>query len=66
MSSKTKTVVNGVESEFEFIQTPKPAALTMQTSEPCGVRTTSVSHRLLAPYSAIYSILALAVSIGTI
>jgi hypothetical protein len=42
MSSKTQSV-NGSESEFEFIETPKAPTPTFEKFEECGVRTTSVS-----------------------
>lgn len=35
--------VNGSESEFEFIETPKAPTPTFEKFEECGVRTTSVS-----------------------
>jgi len=35
--------VNGSESEFEFIETPKAPTPTFEKFEDCGVRTTSVS-----------------------
>lgn len=35
--------VNGSESEFEFIETPKAATPTFEKFEECGVPTTSVS-----------------------
>lgn len=34
--------VNGSESEFEFIETPKAPTPTFEKFEDCGVRTTSV------------------------
>jgi hypothetical protein len=42
MSSKIQSV-NGSESEFEFIETPKAATPSFEKFEECGVRTTSVS-----------------------
>lgn len=36
------TSVTGSESEFEFIETPKPTAPTFEKEEDCGVRTTKV------------------------
>lgn len=42
MSSKPQSV-NGSESEFEFIETPKAPTPTFEKFEDCGVRTTSVS-----------------------
>jgi len=36
--------VNGSESEFEFIETPKAPTPTFEKFEDCGVRTTSVCH----------------------
>lgn len=44
MASKPQSV-NGSESEFEFIQTPKAHTPTFEKFEECGVRTTSVSTR---------------------
>ena len=41
MSSKPQSV-NGSESEFEFIETPKAPTPTFEKFEDCGVRTTSV------------------------
>jgi sphingolipid C9-methyltransferase len=38
--------VNGSESEFEFIETPKAPTPTFEKFEECGVRTTSVSLQL--------------------
>ena len=35
--------INGSESEFEFIETPKAPTPTFEKFEPCGVRTTAVS-----------------------
>lgn len=35
--------INGSESEFEFIETPKAPTPTFEKFEDCGVRTTSVS-----------------------
>lgn len=40
--------VNGSESEFEFIETPKAPTPTFEKFEDCGVRTTSVSFLPLA------------------
>lgn len=36
------TSVTGSESEFEFIETPKPTPPTFEKEEDCGVRTTKV------------------------
>jgi len=36
--------VNGSESEFEFIETPKAPTPTFEKFEECGVRTTAVSQ----------------------
>ncbi len=44
MASKP-TSVNGSESEFEFIETPKAPTPTFEKFEECGVKTTSVSAR---------------------
>ena len=35
--------VNGSESEFEFIETPKAPTPSFEKFEDCGVKTTSVS-----------------------
>lgn len=35
--------VNGSESEYEFIETPKAPTPTLETVEDCGVATTSVN-----------------------
>jgi hypothetical protein len=35
--------VNGSESEFEFIETPRAPTPTFEKFEDCGVKTTSVS-----------------------
>jgi hypothetical protein len=43
MSSNPQSV-NGSESEFEFIETPKAPTPTFEKFEPCGVRTTAVSQ----------------------
>jgi hypothetical protein len=43
MSSKPQSV-NGSESEFEFIETPKAPTPTFEKFEECGVRTTSVCY----------------------
>jgi len=52
MSSKPQSV-NGSESEFEFIETPKAPTPTFEKFEECGVKTTAVScialHLHLAP-----------------
>lgn len=40
--------VNGSESEFEFIETPKAPTPKFEKFEDCGVRTTSVSLLLIA------------------
>lgn len=45
MAAKSQSV-NGSESEFEFIETPKAATPTFEKFEDCGVRTTSVSSPL--------------------
>ena len=42
MSSKPQSV-NGSESEFEFIETPKAPTPTFEKFEECGVKTTAVS-----------------------
>jgi hypothetical protein len=42
MSSKPQSV-NGSESDFEFIETPKAPTPTFEKFEECGVKTTSVS-----------------------
>lgn len=42
------TSVTGSESEFEFIETPKPTAPTFEKDEDCGVRTTKVCFVLAA------------------
>jgi hypothetical protein len=42
MAAKSQSI-NGSESEFEFIETPKAATPTFEKFEDCGVRTTSVS-----------------------
>jgi len=42
MSSNPQSV-NGSESDFEFIETPKAPTPTFEKFEECGVRTTSVS-----------------------
>jgi hypothetical protein len=42
MSSKPQSV-NGSESEFEFIETPKAPSPTFEKLEECGVKTTAVS-----------------------
>jgi hypothetical protein len=53
MSSKTQSV-NGSESEFEFIETPKAPTPTFEKFEECGVRTTSVCVLILiAPAIAL-------------
>jgi hypothetical protein len=39
--------VNGSESEFEFIETPRAPTPKFEKIEDCGVRTTSVSRTLL-------------------
>ena len=44
MSSKLQSV-NGSESEFEFIETPKAPTPTFEKFEECGVRTTSVCEQ---------------------
>ena len=44
MSSKPQSV-NGSESEFEFIETPKAPTPTFEKFEECGVRTTSVCEQ---------------------
>jgi hypothetical protein len=41
MAAKSQSV-NGSESEFEFIETPKAATPTFEKFEDCGVKTTSV------------------------
>ena len=43
MSSNPQSV-NGSESEFEFIETPKAPTPTFEKFEDCGVRTTSVGY----------------------
>jgi len=36
--------VNGSESDFEFIETPKAHTPTFEKFEECGVKTTAVSN----------------------
>jgi hypothetical protein len=43
MSSHSQSV-NGSESEFEFIETPKAPTPQFEKFEDCGVRTTSVGN----------------------
>ncbi|KAH8794350.1 S-adenosyl-L-methionine-dependent methyltransferase [Hyaloscypha sp. PMI_1271] len=51
MSSKPQSV-NGSESEFEFIETPKAPTPTFEKFEACGVRTTSYPAIKNAPLPA--------------
>ncbi|KAL7934520.1 cyclopropane-fatty-acyl-phospholipid synthase [Trichoderma chlorosporum] len=46
------TSVTGSESEFEFIETPKPTAPTFEKEEDCGVRTTKYPAIKNAPLPA--------------
>lgn len=41
--------VNGSESEFEFIETPKAPTPTFEKFEDCGVKTTAVSTEYPLP-----------------
>lgn len=43
------TSLNGSESEFEFIETPKAATPVLQEAQECGVRTTKVIAGLMMP-----------------
>ena len=56
MSSKTQSV-NGSESDFEFIETPKAPTPTFEKFEECGVRTTSVSILSSPHFSYLWGIL---------
>jgi hypothetical protein len=52
MSSKTQSV-NGSESDFEFIETPKAPTPTFEKFEECGVKTTSVSSTASIPSATL-------------
>lgn len=62
MAAKPQSV-NGSESEFEFIETPKAATPTFEKFEDCGVKTTSVRAAItshgprLSLVNSIYSFL---------